>query len=398
MKAVVFRNHLGRQAMAKIGGYATPKAFVAGFAPIRLEDVPEPEPASHDWVVCSTAVTGICGSDAKQVFLHGSRSNPLTALISFPHVLGHEAVARRTDTGARVVVNPWLGCVPRGIDPPCDMCAAGAYPHCRHFTDGTLAPSLHLGNCRDAGGTHAERFAAHETCLFEIADHVDDETAVLADPASVSLHQVLRSPPDPASAAVVYGCGTLGLCAIAILRHLHPDQTIWAVSHPGRPAELAALMGADEVVVEPRPDDVVRRIASLSGVSPYRPWSRRPWIRDGPAVCYDTVGSPETVETAMRFLGAEATLSISGVESPRRFEWTPLYHKELRVTGSNAFGVEELGGVRAHAFAHYLSLVDAGLDVTPVITHRFTLDEWDRAYMTIADRRRSGAIKVLLRP
>lgn len=398
MRALVFRNHLGRQAAAKIGGYLTPRAFVAGFAPIRLEDVADPVPPADGWVVCDTLVTGICGSDSKQVFLHGSRSNPLTALISFPHVIGHEAVARRADTGARVVVNPWLCCVPRGIDPPCDMCAAGEFPHCRNFTEGALSPSLHLGNCSDAGGTHAERFAAHESCLYEVDDRVDDETAVLADPVSVSLRQVLRTPPDPTGPAVVYGCGTLGLCAIALLRHLHPDQTVWAISHPGRPAELAARLGAHEVVVAPGPDEVVAAIADLSGVTPYEPWSRRPWIRDGPGTCYDTVGSPETVETSMRFLGAEATLSISGVESPRRFEWTPLYHKELRVTGSNAFGIEELGGVRAHAFEHYFGLVDAGLDLTPIITHRFPLEQWGRAYATIARRRRTGAVKVLLEP
>lgn len=398
MRALVFRNHLGRQAAAKIGGYLTPRAFVSAVAPVRLEEVADPLPPAPGWVVCETRATGICGSDSKQVFLHGSRSNPLTALISFPHVLGHEAVAQRADTGARVVVNPWLCCVPRGIDPPCDMCAAGEFPHCRHFTDGALAPSLHLGNCRDAGGTHAERFAAHESCLYEVPDRVDDETAVLADPASVSLRQVLRNPPDRGAPAVVYGCGTLGLCAIALLRRLHPGQTVWAISHPGRPAELAAQFGADEVVVEPGPDAVVGRIADLSGVTPYQPWSRRPWIRDGPGTCYDTVGSPETVETAMRFLGAEATLSISGVESPRRFEWTPLYHKELRVTGSNAFGVEELDGVRAHAFEHYFSLVDAGLDLTPIVTHRFALSDWGRAYVTIARRHRTGAVKVLLEP
>lgn len=398
MRAIVFRNEMRRQAMAKIGGYVTPRAFVAGFAPVRLEEAPDPEPPGPDWVTCRTAVTGICGSDSKQVFLHGSRSNPLTALISFPHILGHEAVAHRDDTGARVVLNPWLGCVPRGIDPPCDMCARGEFPHCRHFTDGILAPSLHLGNCRDVGGTHADAFTMHESCLHEVPSHMSDEAAVLSDPASVSLHQILRYPPDPASPAVVYGCGTLGLCAIGLLRHLHPEQEVWAVSHPGRFADLAARLGADEVIVGRRPDDVVRRVAQLSGVTPYVPWSKRPWIRDGPGTCYDTVGSPETVETAMRFLGAEATLAISGVESPRRFEWTPLYHKELRVTGSNAFAVEQVDGVRAFAFEHYFRFVDAGLDLTPIITHHFPLADWAEAYVTIARRRHTGAVKVLLHP
>ena len=70
-------------------------------------------------------VSGICGSDTKQIFLNGRRDNALTALVSFPHVLGHEAVARRLDTGRRVVLNPWLWCTPRGIEPLCEACAAG---------------------------------------------------------------------------------------------------------------------------------------------------------------------------------------------------------------------------------------------------------------------------------
>jgi threonine dehydrogenase-like Zn-dependent dehydrogenase len=111
---------------------------------------------------------------------------------------------------------------------------------------------------------------------------------------------------------------------------------------------------------------------------------------------YDTVGSPETVETSMRLLQTGGTLVISGVEKPKRFEWTPLYFKELHVVGSNAFGIEEIDGVRKHAFDHYFDFVDAGLDLTPIITHRFPFDEWKRAVLTIARRRHTGAVKVLL--
>ena len=53
-------------------------------------------------------------------------------------------------------------------------------------------------------------------------------------------------------------------------------------------------------------------------------------------------------------------LSIIGVEAPKRFEWTPIYFKELRVVGSNAFGVEEFRGVRKHAIEHYVDLCASG--------------------------------------
>jgi len=105
VQALLFQHNLAREAAAAIGGRVDKRAYVSRYAPIRLEEVPEPVPPAAGWVKCETVISGICGSDAKQIFLNGRRDNALTALVSFPHVLGHEAVARRTDTGRRVVLN-----------------------------------------------------------------------------------------------------------------------------------------------------------------------------------------------------------------------------------------------------------------------------------------------------
>ena len=395
MKGLVFRHSLPREAAGRIGGWLSPRTFVSAVAPTRLEEVAEPVAPAGDWVLCETDVSGICGSDTKQIFLHGALDNPLTALLSFPHVLGHEVVAHRSDTGARVVLNPWLSCIPRGIDPPCPACAEGRYPWCRNFDRGDVPASLHLGNCSAAPGAHAERFVAHESQLFTVPDTMSDDAAVLADPAAVSLRTILLHPPDPARPALVYGCGTLALAAVGLLRHLYPDVEVWVASRPGARAELASQMGA-HAVLPSKPDDLVAEVARRCGVRPLVPWSKHAWLQDGPAVVYDTVGKPETVETSLRLLATGGTLVISGVEAPKRFEWTPLYFKELHVVGSNAFGVEAVGGVRKHAFEHYFDFVGGGLDLTPIITHRFPFAEWKRAVLTIARRKRTGAVKVLL--
>jgi len=91
-------------------------------------------------------------------------------------------------------------------------------------------------------------------------------------------------------------------------------------------------------------------------------------------------------------------LVVSGVEPPKRFEWTPLYFKELRVVGSNGFGVESVRGVSQHAMLHYFDFVGEGFDLTPVITHRFPLERWDEAVLALKDAARTGAVKVLLEP
>ena len=397
MKALVFRHSLAREAISAIGGHVDRRAYVAPFAPVRLTEVAELPLPAPDWVRVDTLFSGLCGSDVKQILLNGSRDNPLTALVSFPHVLGHEVVGHRTDTGERVVLNPWLSCGPRGIDPPCPACAAGRYPWCRNFRSGDLPTSIHLGNCAAAVGAHAERFAAHPSQLFPIPSDVSDEAAVLADPVSVSLRSVLLAPPPGGSPVLVYGSGTLAYAAIALLRHLYPDTEVWAATRPGARAELATRLGA-HAVLPSVPDELVDSVARRIGTVPLSPWSKRDWLQDGPAVVYDTIGSTETVETSLRLLATGGTLVVSGVEPPKRFEWTPLYFKELRVIGSNGFGIETVHGVAKHAMEHYFDFAAAGLDLTPVITHRFPLDRWQEAVLALKDSRRTGAVKVLLEP
>ncbi len=76
-----------------------------------------------------------------------------------------------------------------------------------------------------------------------------------------------------------------------------------------------------------------------------------------------------------------------------------MYFKELTIAGSNAFGIEAVGGVRQHAIAHYLDLVAAGrVDVTPMLTHRFALDDWRDALRAVARPADSGALKVAFTP
>src|SRR5712691_8476587 len=196
MKALVFNHILARETASTIGGRVSLRAYVSRLAPVRIAEIEElPLPAA-DWVRVRTTFSGLCGSDVKQILLNGARDNPLTALVSFPHVLGHEAVGRREDTGQRVVLNPWLSCVPRGVDQPCIACQDGRYTWCRNFRSGVLPNSIHLGNCAGAAGAHAERFGAHPSQLFGIPDAISDEAAVLADPVSVSLRSILRAPPS----------------------------------------------------------------------------------------------------------------------------------------------------------------------------------------------------------
>jgi threonine dehydrogenase-like Zn-dependent dehydrogenase len=81
---------------------------------------------------------------------------------------------------------------------------------------------------------------------------------------------------------------------------------------------------------------------------------------------------------------------------PARFEWTPHYFKEVALLGSNAFGIEQIDGVRQHAFEHYLQMVEGGrLDVSSLITHRFGLEEFREAFLVMHDKARHNAVKAV---
>ena len=65
------------------------------------------------------------------------------------------------------------------------------------------------------------------------------------------------------------------------------------------------------------------------------------------------------------------------------------------MVGSNAFGFEEVDGVRKHGIAHYLDMVgDGRIDLAGMLTHTFRLDAWRDAFTALATQDESGAIKV----
>ena len=379
-----------------------------GGLPLALVDAPEPEVIAPDWAVVRTRMTGICGSDSKQVLMDFGDGDPtdnaMTAMISFPHVLGHEVVgevvevgpdARGIEPGQRVILNPWLSCAPRGISPLCPACENGDLSLCWNFTEGRLAPGIHVGNCGDAPGGFAEMFPAHDSMLIPVPDDVPDEVAVLADPFSVALHAITRTPPSPGGRAVVHGAGALGTAAVDILRALHPDVKVLAIARWPAQRALAESLGAEVIGHEPA-EQVLDEVAAWSGATLRRPWVGLPFAYPGHVdVVYDTIGTPQTVELGVRMLASRGALVELGVNPPGRLEWTPLYFKEVRLVGSNAFGVEEVEGRRQHGIRHYLDLVRTGrVDISRMLTHTFRLDQWREAFAAIADQGSSGAIKV----
>ena len=159
-------------------------------------------------------------------------------------------------------------------------------------------------------------------------------------------------------------------------------------------ADLARKLDATVIGHEPAAQVIEEAAAWSGGV--LQPSDGLPMAYPGAIdVVYDTIGKQETFEVGARVLKARSTLVKAGVHGPTFWEDTPLYFKELSFVGSNAFGLEEIHGVRKHGIAHYLDLAEAGrVDLTGMLTHTFRLDEWREAFTALATQDRSGAIKV----
>src|SRR5581483_567818 len=286
-------------------------------SPMRLVEVDDARPLLPDWVVVKPRLVGICGSDAKQALMDFGEwdvDSAMAPLCSFPQVMGHEVVgevvslgpeATGVEVGQRVVLNPWLSCVPRGIDPICPACAAGDYSLCHGFLTGPISAGLHSGVAADATGGYADLMPAHPTMLHPVPEQLSDEQAVVADPFSVALHGVTRHPPPSGGKVVVYGAGSLGSSAVAVLRALYPDVAVAAVARFARQVELAAALGAALVLDPEDRAALIDQLAAWSGGKLIIGSLGLPMCHPGEIdVVYDTVGKAETFEVGVRVLRA----------------------------------------------------------------------------------------------
>ena len=250
----------------------------------------------------------------------------------------------------------------------------------------------------DVTGGYAELMPAHDSMLFGVPESMPDEMAVFADPFSVSLHAITRHPPPRSGRVLVYGAGSLGLCAVAILRALYPDVAVAVVARFDAQAELARRFGAAKVLAHEPRLAIIEELVAWGGGRLRQPLQGLPMAHPGAVdVVYDTVGKPETFEVGVRVLAARGTLVKAGVHAPGRWEWSPLYFKEISWVGSNAFGVEEVDG-RAQARHRPLPRSGRGgrIDLRPMLTHTFGLEQWRDAFLAIANQGDSGAVKVAI--
>jgi len=404
MKALQFVLTIPRYLFGRAAGPLYAPAYYSRFSCVQLRDVREPQLLGPDWVKVRTHYGGICGSDlGGLVRLHLSLS--LSPFGSYPFTMGHEQVGTITEAGEgveghalgqRVVVDPMLPCPVRGIDLPCSACQAGEWSRCQNFAEGNLSPGASLGSCADTGGSWSSYFVAHKFQLFALPDSVSDENALLIEPFTIALHAVARCFPDDEDTVLVMGVGTAGLCAVAALRCLGSRAHIIVLAKYPFQGQLAERYGADRVVIL-RDSDYYQALADATGGRLYKPILGKRVMIGGADVVYDCVGTDGSLDDALRFVKAGGRLALIGtIGQTRKVDWTPLWFQELSVRGINfACALEEHEGERLRTFQWAIRWMAQGrLDLSPLLTHRFRLEDYKRALAVAMSKGRNRAVKV----
>jgi len=399
-EALQIDNSIPRYIIAQVLGRLVPAVYWSGLGLLRYREIPEPPLLGPDWVRIKTRYGGICGSDLNVITLHDSPTT--SAYASFPFTLGHENVGTIAELGSavegfavgeRVVVEPVLGCVVRGFDDLCPACARGDPAVCERRTEGIVGPGTFTGYCAATGGSWSPTFVAHQSQLLRVPEGVSDENAVMGEPFSVALRAVLRNPPPEEGTALVIGAGTIGLCVVAALRALGYANRIVVVARHSFQADLAHRYGADQVV---RPGDDEMLAQALSARL-HRPMIGKPLVSGGAEVTYECVGHGDTLSTAIRFTREGGTLVLVGlVAVPRGIDWTPIWMKEITLHGSYAYGFEAYQGRRVRTFQLALDLMaDGSVDLAPLVTHRFRLEEYRQALSMATHKPRHRLVKAV---
>jgi len=351
------------------------KALVyRGPGEIRLEQVPKPEIRLPDDAIVRVTAASICGSDVHILRGHMPGMMPGT-------IVGHEFVGVVEQVGSAVagpapgdrVAGPaavWCG--------RCRPCLKGLRALCENrgiFGCGSLYGDL--------PGAQAEfvRIPFADGALQVISPGLSDEQVIfVGDILATGYSAVVGMTPgahriDTGDTVAVFGAGPVGLCAVAAARLFGPSHVV-AVDLEDYRLETATRLGADRVV-NPAREDAKTAIRDLTGG----------WGAD---LVVEAVGRPETLATAMAAVAPGGVVSVVGLFQ----EAVPVPVPRLTQRDVTLrMGLGDLGQMPL-----LLSLIEDGrLDLTPLITHRLSLDEGARGY-EIFGQKLERAIKVVLCP
>jgi alcohol dehydrogenase len=336
---------------------------------IGLEEVAIPKPGPGEAVIRVTLTT-ICGTDLH--ILKGEYPvKPGLVIGHEPVGVIHELGVGVTDyaVGERVLVGAITPCG------QCNFCLSGEWSQC-----GGPIGGWKFGNTINGAQAEYLLVPSAQANLAKIPDDLSDEQVVLlADIASTGISAAESGEVKIGDTVAVFAQGPIGLCATAGAKLKGAGFIIAVESDPVR-AAMAKRMGADVVIDHTKMDAVaeIRRLTNGVGVD----------------VAIEALGTQATFESALRVLRAGGTLSSLGVYSGKLS--VPLEPFAAGLGDHKIITTLCPGG--KERMRRLMELVRHGrLDLRPLLTHSFSLENITEAYKLFGERR-EGVIKVAIRP
>lgn len=347
---------------------AAPPATMRALAKMRpapgaeLVERPVPVPGDGE-VLLRMEAASICGTDYHLYHWDAWAAE----IMDPPTILGHELAGRVAATGrgvTRVREGDLVGVESHIVDWTCRQCRSGEMHLCRNLKV--------IGAHVDGG--FAEYVVIPEANAIE-SNGLDPAVVALQEPMGNAVHAAFVEPIEGRS-VLVTGCGPIGLCAIGIARAAGAALVIATDTEDYR-LELARTMGA-QLALDATAPDTLERISDAT---------------DG-----------DGVDVVLEMSGAEKALTqgLDAVTRGGRVSLLGIFGEHVHVDLSDLV-IQK--GVRLHGiygrrmydtWERTQALLRGGsLDVTPIITHRFDLAEWERGFDLIASRH---AGKVVLLP
>lgn len=317
---------------------------------IWMENIPEPTIGPND-VLIKMRKTAICGTDMH--IWHWDEWAQRT--IPVPMAVGHEycgeiievgSEVRGLKIGDRVSGEGHITC---GY---CRNCRAGR----RHLCRNTEGVGVNRAGC------FAELMALPASNVFKLPDSVSDEIASILDPFGNATHTAL-SFNVVGEDVLITGAGPIGIMAVAIAKHVGARHVVITDVNPYR-LGLAKQMGATRAVDvrTQNLDDVMRELQ----------------MEEGFDVGLEMSGVPSAFREMLRTMHHGGSVALLGImPKDTGIHWDEIIFKGLMMKG--VYGREMF-----ETWYKMVAMLQSGLDISPIITHRLPIDQFNVGFETMA--------------
>jgi 2-desacetyl-2-hydroxyethyl bacteriochlorophyllide A dehydrogenase len=319
----------------------------------RLEEIPEPDPGPRDALV-RVGACGICGTDVSYVHMGLIPGRPIP--------LGHEMAGVVEWVGAEV---PGVSVGDRVIVCPSDL-GSGTMGTGGH--QGGLTPLLHVPE------------VATGRRLFPVPDGMPLTTAALAEPLAVGMQAVNQAEVVPGERVAIFGCGPIGLMALATLADRGIGDVV-AVDFSRARLDLASEMGAAHVL-DPAAVDVWAELKRIHGTAPFM---------FGPTAATDVFieasGADSVIGDVLQHGRVDGRLVVVALHyRPVPTSYVNVLMKQFTIRGSMEY---------PERFEDAVELL-ARRDLSRLITHTMPLEDFGEGLAVLEGSRDCGKVMITM--